>query len=209
MNILKKLAQATCLMVLGSTQLVAAQLFEKSYVLLAPTVNDVDVGQAGSTSAGGVLAFGTEIHPQWYAELGFSLAAADFTMPEAPQNSEDSVIDPGVDASGMYFSVLGKAAGQSGELFYKLGVMALGYETTERFSGEPQCDAGNASVFNFDNAESITQCHLDETAIAGLIGIGFDFYVGYRSQVRLYVEHVRGENDLQINSAQLGYRYNF
>lgn len=209
MNTLKKMLGATGLLVICSLQGVSAQWFDKNYVLLAPAMNDVDVGQADSSSAGASLAFGTEIHPQWYAELGVNLAASDFTQPDAPADSQDHQLNSGVDASGLYFSVLGKAAGQSGELFYKLGVMALGYESAERYSGEQDCEVGQGQVFSFPDADPVTQCHLDETALAGLIGIGFDFYVGYRSQVRVYVEHVRGENDIQVNTAQVGYRYNF
>lgn len=185
-----------------------AEVFDKNYFLIAPSFNDVEVSEASSSGAGLALAFGTEIHPQWYAEVGFNLAASDFEQLSAPTSLQDSELTAGIDAAGAYFSFLGKATGQSGELFYKLGVMTIGYETSTRIAGEQSCNEGQQTQYPVSDG-TVTQCDFDDTAIAGVIGAGFDFFVGYRGQIRFQVEHVRGDNDVQINSAQLGYRYNF
>lgn len=185
-----------------------AEVFEKNYFLIASSFNDVEVSEASSSGAGVALAFGTEFHPQWYAEVGFNLAASDFEKLSVPGSLQDSELKAGIDAAGAYFSFLGKATGQSGELFYKLGVMTIGYETSTRTAGDQSCAEGQQTQYPVADG-AVTQCEHDDTAIAGVIGAGFDFFVGYRSQIRFQVEHVRGDNDVQINSAQLGYRYNF
>ncbi|BDX07385.1 hypothetical protein MACH26_29060 [Planctobacterium marinum] len=185
-----------------------ANLLEKNYLLLAPEFNDVSVADSSASEPGLSLAFGTEIHPQWYAEVGYKLIAADFEPPVEPLSTNELQLDSGVDASGLYLSFLGKATGQSGELFYKLGVMAMTYETSNQYDGEQGCDDAEPRVLAVSDG-SVTQCDYDDTAIAGIVGAGFDFFVGYRAQIRLQVEHIRGNNDIQINSVQLGYRYNF
>ena len=185
-----------------------ANVFEKNYLLLAPGLNDVSVLDSSASEAGVSLAFGTEIHPQWYAEVGYTLISADFEPPIEPLSINDVQLDSGADASGLYLSFLGKATGQSGELFYKLGVMTMTYETSNQYSGEQACDDGEQRLLTIADG-TVTQCDYDDTAIAGIVGAGFDFFVGYRAQIRFQVEHIRGENDIQVNAVQLGYRYNF
>lgn len=186
-----------------------ADIFDNNYVLLAPQYADVDIDDANASEAGFNVAFGTEIHRQWYAEIGYNQFSSNFEFSAVPTTTAVDGFDPGVDASGLYIAVLGKASGQSGELFYRLGVMNVGYETSTRLSGTAACNNGTQSFFTVSGTETVTQCDIDDSGVAGMIGAGFDFYVGYSAQVRLQFEHVRGSNDVQANTAQLGFRYNF
>lgn len=197
-------------LVLFSPMLAQAQndWFEKNYVLAAPQFSSVDLKVADSSAAGLSLAFGTEIHPQWYAEIGYSVMTNDFDSSGLTTVSASEGDNAGVNASGLYLAFLGKAEGRSGELFYKLGVMTIDYESAYLVSGNDTCSTGAAQTGGVVPANT-TLCSADDTAFAGIIGAGFDFFVSYRSQVRLNVEHIRGDNDVQANTLHLGYRYNF
>lgn len=206
--IMKKAAVAALLTLLSAFSVIAQDaMFEKNYIVVAPQYNDVDLDGADSSEAGFTLAFGTEVHPQWYAEVGYSFLADDYEPGRLLAGDENQ--SAGVSASGLYLAFLGKAANQSGELFYKLGVMTIDYEGGFLASDSQSCNGDSAVLTLVDSGQSVIECVLDETSFAGIVGAGFDFHVGYSSQVRLNVEHIRGADDFQSNSVQLGYRYNF
>ncbi|WP_395344635.1 outer membrane beta-barrel protein [Ningiella sp. W23] len=134
------------------------------------------------------LGIGYEISPQWYIEGGFQSLGEE--------NASDAL--PGIDSdiaefSGLYLSALGKARGQFGELFYRVGAMRV--------------DANIQSVDNLDCGEAL--CRFDESLMAGVIGAGFDFYVHHTTMMRFEVEYIRGEKDYSASAFYLGLRVNF
>jgi len=44
---------------------------------------------------------------------------------------------------------------------------------------------------------------------AGLIGLGFDYYVSQNSMVRFEYTYIGGEDSFSTNMLSLGFRYNF
>ena len=183
--------------------------FEKNYVVVAPQYADVEVGLADSSEAGFTIGFGTQIHPKWYLEAGYSLISDDFAVNESELDNSVALtndVSSGVDASGIYLSFLGKASGPSGELFYKVGVMSIDYEAGFWTSDNDSCNLDDA-ILKIVNA--ISFCSYDDSSIAGMVGAGYDFYLGYNTQLRVNYEHIRGGNDFEANTAYLGFRYNF
>ncbi|WP_334022126.1 outer membrane protein [Alteromonas sp. S015] len=128
-------------------------------------------------------ALGYQFHRQWYVEGGYiSFIDTD--------NSEQSI-----SSKGPYLALLGKAGSQKGELYYKLGVASVDIEHVSTASAACGSDA--------------TVCGQDETVIAGLAGIGFDYYLGLQSMVRLEYTYFGGKDDFSANVINLGFRYNF
>lgn len=178
--------------------------FANSYVLAAAQYSEVDLEFNDGSEPGFTLAVGTQIHPKWYAEIGYSVLAADFDLGELDLNNSalQTGDSAGIDASGPYVALLGKATGESGELFYKLGVMLLDYQSAWINDVDDTCAGAVANT-------QFCRFQVDESGAAGIVGLGFDFFVGFNSQVRLSAEHIRGKDDVQINTMHLGYRYNF
>ncbi|XOV81234.1 MAG: hypothetical protein ACFHVJ_09855 [Aestuariibacter sp.] len=187
----------------------SAQLFDKNYVSLAPLYSDLKVG-SGSKEAGFNVSFGTEIHRQWYAEIGVNYFASGYVPLTQPADSASAFSsDAGIDASGVHLAFLGKAKGQQGELYYRLGIAALDVSTEQFVAADAACQAGTASSISAADGTAVSLCTVDDTQLAGMIGIGFDTYLGYETQLRFAIDHYRGEDDVQINTVQLGLRYNF
>lgn len=178
--------------------------FQNNYILAAPQYSDVRVQDNDDDTPGFTLALGTQIHEKWYAEIGYSVLATDFDLAELDLNNSALQVgdSAGVDASGFYAALLGKATGDTGELFYKLGVMILDYESA--WIGSPV----EACAVNVPDVE-VCRFRVDESSVAGMVGAGFDFFVGYNAQVRLSAEHIRTKDNIQINTLHLGLRYNF
>mgnify|MGYP003635142267 CR=1 FL=1 len=67
-----------------------------------------------------------------------------------------------------------------------------------------------ASTRDCGNSElSGDACSFDEGVVAGIAGLGFDYYVGLKSMVRLEYTYLGGEDDLSTHLVSLGFRYNF
>ena len=49
----------------------------------------------------------------------------------------------------------------------------------------------------------------DDTIVAGLAGLGFDYYVGMKSMVRVEYTYFGGKDDFSAHIVNLGFRYNF
>lgn len=128
------------------------------------------------------VAFGRQIHRQWYAEVGYL------------NLTNDSDNDTKLSGDALYLAVLGKANSQYGELYYKLGVASVDIAST-RYCGN--------SEFSGD------ACSFDEGVVAGIAGLGFDYYVGLKSMVRLEYIYLGGEDNLSTHLVSLGFRYNF
>lgn len=128
-------------------------------------------------------ALGYQFHRQWYVEGGYiSLIDAD--------NGEQSI-----SSKGPYLALLGKASSQKGELYYKLGIASI--------------DVEHASLETSACGAEATICAYDDTVIAGLAGLGFDYYLGLQSMVRIEYTYFGGKDDFSAHIVNLGFRYNF
>ena len=160
--------------------------FANSYGLLSVGYSDVDLGNVSDKSASYGAAFGYQFHPQWYVEAGY-LSLID------SQNERKQL-----QAHGPYISVLGKAEGDDGELYYRLGLASID-KTESYLVQDGECK---------DNAAT-SVCESDERILAGMIGLGFDYFVGRNAMLRLEYMYMGGKDDFSSNSLNLGLRYNF
>ena len=184
-----------------------AEWLSNNYLLLAPQYADVKVGSQSEQGVGVALTFGTQIDPKWYMEIGYNVMADGLTLPQ-DGSALSANEQTGVDAHGAHLSLLGKARGETGELFYKIGVMQMGYEMANEVALESDCVAGSIRTVNGQD-RTASYCVNDENVLAGVVGLGFDFFVGFSSQLRLSYEHIRGQDSFEANVVQLGIRYNF
>lgn len=143
------------------------------------------------------LGIGYELNPQWYLEAGYQALGE--------VNASDAFAETGKDVaeiSALYLSALGKARGQFGELFYRVGVL--------------QVNADVQSVSNLTCANSATSestgpgvCQINDTLLAGQFGLGFDFYIHHSTMLRIEAEYIKGEQDYTASAVYLGLRLNF
>lgn len=163
----------------------SATTFANTYGLLSVGYSDVDLGNISDKSASYGVAFGYQFAPQWYVEAGY-LNLIDH-QDETQQ----------LEANGPYISVLGKATGNDGELYYRLGVASI--DKTEKYLiQEMAC---------IDTSSSL--CEIDERILAGMIGLGFDYFIGRSAMLRLEYTYMGGEDDFSTHSVNVGFRYNF
>ncbi|GAA0856995.1 hypothetical protein [Aliiglaciecola litoralis] len=170
--------------------------------------SDIDTS-AGADGASYKLALGYEFHRQWYAEFGYQqiVNQSHVDMPPLTE-AELANTEFGMKADALVASVLGKAASNAGELFYRLGVMNVDV-SGQSVSDSPECALGNGSDFSLDSGDIKTLCEFDEGIIAGVVGIGFDFYLGVNLMLRTEVEHIKGQQGFETNAGYVGLRYNF
>ncbi|MCC2614687.1 outer membrane beta-barrel protein [Aestuariibacter halophilus] len=175
---------------------------ERMYGLFAPGYAQTSMLDTDADDAGYTFALGYEFAPQWYVEMGYqSLSDSD---PSGDPASDD--FSPGLQAQGLYLSVLGKAGSQSGELFYRLGLMNVDAKG-QSLAIDGVCEVGQPIEPPQD--AGVRACTFDEGLIAGVIGLGFDYYLGPRTMLRGEVQRVQGEHDFSSNVATIGLRYNF
>jgi outer membrane protein W len=156
------------------------------------------------------LGVGYQFDRQWYAEFGFQQLADERLQRKLPETLEGAQnYQNGMQGVGLYAAVLGKAANQVGELYYRLGVLKTDLEGQSMLTGSASCELGVATEFNVASGDSFTLCDYDEGGVAGVIGIGFDYYLGTKTMLRTEVEYIQGENDLQVSAGYIGIRYNF
>lgn len=142
------------------------------------------------------LGIGYELSRQWYIEAGFQSLGEQNAGEQFEQINDDVV-----EIAGLYLSALGKARGQYGELFYRLGVM--------RADAEVQSVANLSCANSPETAIENNVCRIDDSLMAGVFGLGFDVFIHHSTMVRFEVEHIRGEQDFAASAAYIGIRLNF
>lgn len=156
------------------------------------------------------LGMAYQIDRQWYVELGMQKWASDKLFVELPHSSEQLQDDSvKLDASALYLAFLGKAAGRAGELFYRIGILKTDIKGQQAKADGQSCDLGSASAIMLSAEESYTFCQFDEGGVAGVVGLGFDFFIGTRTMLRTEIEYVKGQNNFSASAAYIGLRYNF
>lgn len=201
----RTLSRLMGLLLLTST---GAQAEGDMYGLLGFNYADVDQDEISAKGPGYSFAMGYEFDRQWFVELGYQqLIDEDADMLTADNLGSEEVNRATGDA--IYAAVLGKAASQTGTLFYRLGVMSIKWQADRYLPEGSECSQGEASQVAVDETLNAARCTLDDTVIAGVVGLGFDFILTETVDLRLEAQHIRGEDDLQVNLVQLGVRYNF
>ncbi|WP_297823520.1 hypothetical protein [uncultured Paraglaciecola sp.] len=116
----------------------------------------------------------------------------------------------------LFLTFLGKASSPTGELFYRLGVLKTDIRGQQLLVGVRECEFGQANVMAIADFGAATICDYDETicdydesGVAGVIGLGYDYFDGARIMVRAEIEYIKGQDNLTVTTATVGLRYNF
>lgn len=171
-----------------------AQAIEKMYGVVGVGFTDAEYSETVEETVSYKLVLGHQFHRQWYFEGGY-YQIADV---ESDNNSFT------FQADALYFGALGKASHAVGELFYRIGVASVNVQAIES-SGINPCTTGDAiAVIGESNV-----CAYDESVVAGILGLGFDYYVATKIFVRFEAEYLRGKDGFDVSIFSIGLRYNF
>ena len=183
---------------------------EKYYTIFSIGYSDLEFTQESNKGLGYKLAIGYQFDPQWYVEAGYQQLIYDklyiAALPTAANVNNDENVQQG---DALFLAFLGKASSRVGELFYRLGVLKTDIRGQQLLTGVKECEFGRANVLAIADFGAATMCDYDESGVAGVIGLGFDYFVGVRSMVRAEIEYIKGQDDLTVTTATIGFRYNF
>ena len=155
------------------------------------------------------LAVGHQFDRQWYLEVGMQKLVNDSKSEGMPDDAQLADNALKLDASALFIAWLGKASGRSGELFYRIGVLKTDIKGQQSLAGTQQCELGQASQINNTQGANFTFCQFDEGGVAGVIGLGFDYFVTSKAMLRSEIEYIKGQDNLTVSAAYVGLRYNF
>lgn len=167
---------------------------EKMYGVAAASYSDLEYGTTADEGAGYKLALGHQFHRQWYVEAGY-YQLADIS---AKGNS------PSIKADTLYLGVLGKASHPVGELYYRVGAATINLQEGLLTDAET-CSSGT----QIDVQDGMLLCGTDDTIAAGILGLGFDYYIATKTFLRLEAEYIVGQDSFETTVLSLGIRYNF
>ena len=180
------------------------------YSVFSVGYSDVEFIQDANHGVGYKMAFGYQIDPQWYVEAGYQKLIQDTLystdLPTATDVTDGKNVQQ-VDA--LFLAFLGKASNPTGELFYRIGVLKTDIRGQQLLAGVRECESGQATVLAMTDFGAATMCDYDESGVAGVIGLGFDYFVGARSMVRAEIEYIKGQDNLTVTTVNVGLRYNF
>ncbi|WP_340678643.1 outer membrane beta-barrel protein [Paraglaciecola sp.] len=156
------------------------------------------------------LAVGYQFDRQWYVEAGMQKLVSDSLAESMPSNDQSLQDDElRLDASALFIAWLGKASGNTGELFYRIGLLKTDIQGQQSTLGIQECELGSATLINNSAGDTYTYCEFDEGGIAGVIGLGFDYFITSKAMLRTEIEYIKGQNNLEVSAAYVGLRYNF
>lgn len=162
-----------------------AEAAPENYGVITVGYTDFEFNDGSDREVAYSAAYGHKIHRQWYAEAGY------MNLFDYSESNENGSVD--AQSEALYLAVLGKASSTTGELFYKLGVARVDVSAT--------LSCGTDAV--------PATCGYDEGLAAGLIGLGFDYYVSQNAMIRFEYTYLGGEDSFSANMLNLGLRYNF
>ncbi len=148
---------------------------------VSPTYARVDTAQTEQSGGGLNLTLGRQIHPQWDLELGLSSII--------DHNSRESQLS----AEGITVSLLGKATGASGMLYYRLGLSYLRYQQS----------------FTVEGCQNSENCAFSDGTLGGVVGLGFDTLLYPGLSLRTELVYAKAQHDLSFSQAVLGLKYYF
>ena len=183
---------------------------ENIYGIFSAGFTDAEFDTNSTDGASYKLGLGYQFHRQWYLEMGYQQLADEGMATRLPATVEEAQnFRPGMEGNALFLAFLGKASNKMGELFYRVGVVKADVKGQKLLDGQTECNLGAANTITVTGGQDYTLCQYDEGSVGGLIGIGFDFFVTPRAMLRVEIEHIRGENELSVNAAHIGFRYNF
>lgn len=198
------------LLVIGivfSAQVISA---ERNYAIFSLGFSDLEYSSQETDGMAYKLGIGHQFHPQWYVEAGYQqLINESFFVSDIPNASQFESGDGKLQADALFVALLGKASGKIGELFYRLGLLKTDIRGQQLFTGEHTCDVGQASLVLMDTNAVNTICDYDNSGVAAVMGLGFDYFIGARTMLRSEVEYIKGSDNLTVTSLTVGIRYNF
>jgi hypothetical protein len=203
----KKQFGVLILSVMVSSQILAA---DKLYTVISFGYSGLEFTQESNKGLGYKMAIGYQFDPQWYVEAGYQQLIHDKLFTTGLLTAED--VNNGVNmqqGDAMFLAFLGKASSRVGELFYRIGVLKTDIRGQQLLIGVRECEFGQANELTIADLGAATMCGYDESGVAGVIGLGFDYFSSARSMVRAEVEYIKGQNNLTATVATLGFRYNF
>ena len=178
-----------------SMSLFPVQAVEKMYGVISAGYSDAEFHNRQEESFGYRILLGHQFHPQWYVETGY----LKLSSVESEMNSKT----PNFVADALYLGVLGKASHSMGELFYRLGVARVDVAAEEPLQDNNQCKLGMPS------ADGQGKCIYDEGIFAGIVGLGYDYYIASKVSVRFEADYIRGKYGFDTSVISVGVRYNF
>ncbi|MGS2720858.1 outer membrane beta-barrel protein [Paraglaciecola aestuariivivens] len=183
---------------------------ENMYSIVSLGYSGVEFPEHSNQGLAYKLAFGFQIDPQWYLEAGYQQLVHDNLyvgrLPTAADVVDSENLQQG---DALFLAALGKASGPTGELFYRIGILKTDMRGQQLYAGEQTCIQGQASLVNVESVGVSTICDYDEGGVAGVIGLGYDFFIGARSMVRAEMEYIKGQDNLSLTAGFIGFRYNF
>lgn len=180
------------------------------YSVFSVGYSDVQFIQDSNQGLGYKMALGYQIDPQWYVEAGYQQLIHDqLNSTDLPTAIDISNAEHVQQGDALFLAFLGKASGPMGELFYRLGVLKTDIRGQQLLAGVRECEFGQANVMDITGFGAATRCDYDEGGVAGVIGLGFDYFVGARTMLRTEIEYVTGQDDLAVTTFNIGLRYNF
>lgn len=166
------------------------------YAVASTGVAEAQIDDASSTDFSYRLNIGYEFHRQWQAELGYQRLIDDNLVNDNNENKA------GLSVQALSLSVLGKARNRNGELFYRLGLAFVDVEGVFYTTSQNSC---HITI----ETNRATLCSANESGIGGIVGLGYDLYVGLRSEVRFEAEYLFGENNVTAAAVYVGYKFKF
>ena len=180
------------------------------YTVFSAGYSNLELSENSNNGLNYKIAFGYQIDPQWYLEAGYQQLIHDNLYVARLPNAEDVNNDESEQqGDALFLAFLGKASGPMGELFYRLGVLKTDLRGQQLFAGDLTCEKGHKNALMIDNYGAATLCDYDEGGVAGVIGLGFDYFIGTRTMLRGEIEYIKGQDNLTVTAATIGVRYNF
>ena len=199
----------TICIVLLCSYLGQAKATENMYAIATGGYAKTDLLDSGSDNVGYKLALGHQFDRQWYIEVGMQKLASDTLSDDLPDGQLLTDSSLKLDASALFIAWLGKASGRSGELFYRIGVLKTDIKGQQIVAGSQTCELGEGNLITSNQGGDFTFCQFDEGGVAGVIGLGFDYFVTSKAMLRSEIEYIKGQNNLTVSAAYIGLRYNF
>lgn len=140
------------------------------------------------------IAIGYEFQHQWQAEFGL----------QRLHDEELVGSELGFSSQALTLSALGKARNRNGELFYRIGIAYLDVDGQTETNTQNTCNLGTLT-----NIDDSSLCSVDEGFVGGILGLGYDLYVGLNNQVRFEAEYILGDNQFSSGAIYVGYKYKF
>jgi hypothetical protein len=199
-----------CLLVLSWMVSIQTLAADNLYTVFSVGYSDVEFIEDSNEGFGYKMAFGYQIDPQWYVEAGYQqLIHNNLYTTDLPSSTDVTDAKNLQQGDALFVAFLGKASGPTGELFYRLGVLKTDIRGQQLLAGERECEFGQANVLAIADFGAATVCDYNESGVAGVIGLGFDYFVGARTMVRAEIEYIKGQDNLTVTTATIGLRYNF